>query len=271
MLVTCCIVSSANLAAPAFGAGPIVDTGGFEAPGYALGPLQGQNSWITVGGNSGTATVESTVSLAPGSQALQVNRGASSDDYWFVHVLGYPTQRFVTIDWDMLVNHANSGAFGPFFGVRSFDDHGIPSPGVLGTLGVDATTGDVLTESSNGLSETGQLASFGQWHHFRLQLDFAAKTYQAYFENSQVASMQFPDLALGVNDFTDADISAIAAGGDQNSMAATGTAFFDNFRVTDGVVPEPTALQLLVSGVFTLLACYLRNASRINGPQLLEC
>ena len=70
-----------------------------------------------------------------------------------MHVLGYPTYCYVTVDWDMMVSQSFTNAFGPFFGIRSFDDHGLPGPGVLGTLGVDATTGDVLYETGSQFAE----------------------------------------------------------------------------------------------------------------------
>jgi hypothetical protein len=224
--------------APTFAASTIIDTDGFESPSYSLGALQGQHSWVTGGMHSSTATVESTVAAPSSSQAVQVDRGANSDDYWYIHELGFPTQRFVTVDWDMRVSPANTGAFGPFFGIRSFDDHGLASPGVLGSLGVDATTGDILFETATQFAETGTLATFNEWHHFRLVLDFTLLNYQAFFDDTPLITTPFAGLARGVNDFTDADISAVAAGGDVVSQAATGTAYFDNFLVRDGLVGD---------------------------------
>ena len=69
------LLAFVSLVSRAGGAGPIVDSGGFESPGYVLGPLQGQKSWVTVGGQAGTATVESSVAFPGTAQAVQVNRG----------------------------------------------------------------------------------------------------------------------------------------------------------------------------------------------------
>jgi hypothetical protein len=43
------------------------------------------------------------------------------------------------------------------------------------------------------------------------------------------------DGSLGLNHFTDADIAALAIDGNAASTAIEGTAYFDNFRVLDGV------------------------------------
>jgi hypothetical protein len=219
-------------------AGVIVDSAGFESPTYSVGALQTQNGWVTVGGHAGTATVQSTTPGPSSARSLEVDRGPNSDDYWFVPKLGYPTQRYVTIDWDMLVKPSSSGSFGPFFGIRSFDSHGLASPGVLGTLGVDATTGDVLYETGTQFTETGTHASFNTWHHYRLVLDFTSMNYQGFLDGGHLITTAFADLALGVNDFTDADIATVAAGGDSLSQLATGTSFFDNFVIRDGLLGD---------------------------------
>ena len=90
-----------------------------------------------------------------GSQAVLVTRAANSDQRWAVpDQVGFPTQRFVTVDWDMRVSQpSNLTAFGPFFGVDSYDDLG--TFGQLGSFGVDATTGELLYQ----LQDTGELVA----------------------------------------------------------------------------------------------------------------
>src|SRR3954463_12537499 len=103
-------------------AGTVFSTG-FESP-YVLGPLQGQPSgspaWVTAGSGTSTASVENTV-VNSGTQAVQVVKAgaANSDRRWAVPVSGYPTQRYVLVDWDMRVSPSSiltgSGTgFGPF-------------------------------------------------------------------------------------------------------------------------------------------------------------
>src|SRR4051812_17421163 len=144
--------------------GTIFSTG-FEAP-YVLGPLQGQPSgspaWVTAGSGTSTATIENTI-VNSGTQAVQVVKAgaANSDRRWAVPVSGYPTQRYVLVDWDMRVSQPSIlTGFGPFFGMETYD--ATIAPAVLGTLGVDATTGDVLyqAQGTGALTETGTVVNF---------------------------------------------------------------------------------------------------------------
>jgi hypothetical protein len=214
-------------------AGTIISTG-FESP-YSPGPLEGQFGWVAAGSGSSSATVQNSVRHS-GTQAVQVVRSANSDRRWAVLHSGLPTRSLVAIDWDMLVSQTpNSSSFGPFFGMEAYDDSGA-TLGLIGSLGVDATTGDVLYQIQDTavLTETGENVVFNQWHHFRLLLDFSTDTYRAYFDGDLVATTGFADRHLNLNDFTDADISAIAAAGDPAGLAAASSAVFDNLVIRDG-------------------------------------
>jgi hypothetical protein len=214
-------------------AGTIISTG-FESP-YSLGPLEGQFNWVAAGPGNSTATVQNTVKHS-GTQAVQVVRSANSDRRWAVRHSGLPTRSLVAIDWDMLVSQTpNSTSFGPFFGIEAYDDVGQPIS-LLGSLGVDATTGDVLYQAQDTgiLTEANRFVVFNQWHHYRLLLDFATDTYRAYFDGALVASQGFVDRFRNLNDFTDADISAISATGDPAGNALASSAVFDNLVIRDG-------------------------------------
>jgi hypothetical protein len=159
-----------------------------------------------------------------------------------VPVEGAPVQRFVTVDWDMRVSPTNSSAgFGPFFGVEAYDaanaDNGIR---LLGALGVDANTGDVLyqLQDSGELAEAGTVVEFDQWHHYQLVLDFATDSYQGFLNGALVATTGFVDRGFNVNDFTDADITAIGASSDVVSQGLSSSAVFDNFVVREGLGQE---------------------------------
>jgi hypothetical protein len=130
------------------------------------------------------------------------------------------------------------GGFGPFMGVDTYDAD--IAPYVLGALGVDASTGDVLYQfqDSGVLTETGTVASFNQWYHYRVVLDFASDTYRGYVNGSQVASTGFVDRGFGLNNFTDADIATFAAAADAISQSSSATAVFDNFVVRDGILGD---------------------------------
>lgn len=222
------------------GANDIVDTNGFET-GFVLGSLQGQQDWVTVGNGGGTATIQGSVTQS-GSRAVRVDRGANSDDYWAVQVgnMSLPTNRYILIDWDMNVPATGAAsATGPFFGVTTFDD--TTSVKALGSLGVDATTGDILyQEQTTGgvLTETGMMVNPGQWYHFQIRLDFFLNEYQVFldFSSTPLATSGFVDGPTDV--FTDADITAITAALDGDSQIQMGTAYFDNFLVRNVDQPD---------------------------------
>jgi hypothetical protein len=217
----------------------LLNTAGFES--YALTGLAGQNSWLT-SGTGGSANVQQTVVL-DGSNAVRVDRAASAgaDRRWYVPVNDAPNHRFVIVDWDMRAEQTVSAAFGPFLGIEAYDYLGdilFVDKGILGSLGIDASTGDVLYQVPGGtLAETGQLASFGAWHHYRIVIDFMSNQYHTFFDSNLLTSSAFVD-GSGLNDFTDADIAALAAQADPTSQALPGTAYFDNFRVRDGLAGD---------------------------------
>jgi hypothetical protein len=230
---TLCVFLIGAAVRTASAAGTIISTG-FESP-YEVGPLQGQFGWVSAGSGTSSATVQNSIKLS-GAQAVQVVRAANSDVRWASQVAGYPTQSLVIIDWDMSVSQTpNSTSFGPFFGIEAYDDTGQPL-GLLGSLGVDASTGDVLyqAQDSGVFTETNQNVVFNQFHHYRLMLDFSTDTYRSYLDGNLVASTGFVDRSFNLNDFTDADISAIAAAGDAASRALASSAVFDNLVVRDG-------------------------------------
>jgi hypothetical protein len=221
-------------AAVASAAGTIISTG-FES-GYNSGPLQGQAGWVSAPATGATtATVQNSVKHS-GNKAVQVVRAPNSDRRWAVQLSGFPTQPLIAIDWDMLVSQTpNSTSFGPFFGIEAYDDDG-QEIGLLGSLGVDATTGDVLYQIQDTafFEEANKNVVFNQWHHFRLLLDFSVDEYFAYVDGELVASTGFADRGLNLDDFTDADIAATAATGDPAGLALASSAVFDNLVIRDG-------------------------------------
>jgi len=248
-------------------AGMIENSQGFEAPAYSLGALQGSNGWVQIG-SGGTATVESTEKFS-GSQAVQVNRAANSDARWLVPVSGYPElpNKIIQISWDMKVLQNPSsaaGAYGPFFGVEAYDGPK-GSPALLfGSLGVDAKTLEVLYQEE----VTGYLVPVPagtkvntDWNHFSISLDFTSHQYSAYLNGSltPLVTTGFVD-GSSLNSFTDADISALAAGYDPVSQAFTGTAYYDNFQVQQ--VPEPGSLAMCMVGFVMVVGLAWRRRSR---------
>ena len=263
----------------------VVNAMGFELPFSTVflgtGQLEGQvnpagegqilppGQWQRTPGGTSTAVVQSAV-FAPGggTQAVRVDRAANNDVRWGVQVdhLGYPdypnpfppepAQPCICINWDMRVEQTvgPDGTFGPFFGVEAYDDaSGI---GLLGSLGVDATTGDVLAQDptlGGALVETGSVVNFGDWNHFQIKLDYSTDQYTIYRNFASLGTFGFVDGA-GLDQFSDADISALGAAGDPGSQALTGTAYYDNFLVREGACPIPEPDALMLAGIALAMA-----------------
>jgi hypothetical protein len=264
----------------------IVNAGGFELPFTTVfggtGQLEGQinppgegqvispGQWLrTQGGGSSSAVVQSTV-FAPGggTQAVRVDRGANSDSRWAVPVnaLGYPdypnpfppepAQPLICISWDMRVEQSPIpvDGFAPLFGVEAYDDDGNPVA-LMASLLVDSGTGDVLYQAQDTgfLTETGSAVAFGAWNRFHIELDYSTHLYELRLNNTSLGTFGFVDqnnVVGGLNQFSDADIAALAGGGDPASLAATGTAYFDNYLVREGMcIPEPAAAVLAAMGI----------------------
>lgn len=256
---------------------------GFTTTFLGTGQLEGQinppgsgqvippGQWLrSPSGGGSTAVVQSTVfHPGGGTQAVRVDRAADSDTRWAVPVnhLGYPdypnpfppepAQPCLCISWDMRVEQTigPDGTFGPFFGVEAYDDDSV-RVGLLGSLGVDATTGDVLYQApgTGVFTETGSGVSFGDWNLFQIKLDYSTKEYTVFLGFQNLGSFEFVDESNtpgGLNRFTDADIATLAAAGDAASRALTGTAYFDNFWAREGdcPIPEPNTMLMLALGL----------------------
>jgi hypothetical protein len=218
-------------------AGTVLATS-FEPP-YPLGALENVPGWVSAPSSGASSAIVQNTVAHTGSQAVLVTRSANSDRRWAVPQVNLPSQRFIAVDWDMRVSPSSaSGGFGPFLGVETYDaNNGI---NVLGSLGVDASTRDVLyqIQDTAELTESGFEVAYNEWYHYRILLDFQTDSYRAYVNDNLVATTGFADRGFGLNDFTDADISAIAAGFDEISQGLSASAVIDNFVIRDGLVGD---------------------------------
>ena len=260
----CCRASAATT---------LFDSNGFEPPAYTTGSftgstyngqLEGQPNSIPVfqqsGPNANKATVVTNTVGGTALQVVRLDRTSSPDTRWGVPLSGYPlsTNDQIIISWDMRVEHSTDqgGTFGPYFGIEAY-----ASPGggntLLGSLGVDATTGDVLYQAAGtgDLTETGSFAAFGVWYPYSIVLDYSTHQYKTFFNNIQLGGpIGFVDGAF--NTFSDADLSGLQAAA--NSASIPGIAYYDNYRITE--VPEP--MSAMLAGIGVLLLWGVRRSSR---------
>jgi hypothetical protein len=261
------IAAALAFAAPMASAAVVYDSAGFEAPKFTAGAnLQGQDvaagPWLKDPG-TGSATI-STVNAFSGTQAVVVTRAptATGDTRWSVIKPLTPVAgaNILDIDVDLRVQQATFGGlppnntdFGPAFGIEAYD-----TSKLIGSVTVDATTGDVLyQETVTGLLlETGTVVSRGAYHHLKLRLDFTSGKYQVYADNALLRTESFVD--SGIAGFTDAPISTFAV---TSTAAATSTAYFDNYTIN--TIPEPTGAALVGLAVAGLAGRRRRQVTRV--------
>lgn len=236
--VLCCVPPSTHAAV-------VYDSQGFEAPSYTQTDLAGQpggagEPWQHLffpGGGASTAVVQADV-VKSGSHAVQVDKAAGDDSRWAVNLTGdqipSASDRLVVVQWDMRIKDvAPTAGLGPFLGVEVYDGAGAQGIGLAGSVGIDSQTLEVLYQRAGTgyFHPSGAEAAFGAWHSFKLVMDYTRKVYQAFFDGQEIVQEGFVD--NWVDEFTDADLSALAAGGDLGSMNALGTAYYDNFLIQE--------------------------------------
>jgi hypothetical protein len=144
--------------------------------------------------------------------------------------------------------------FGPFMGVEAYAQPGGGTT-LLGSLGIDATTGEVLYQATGTgfFIAPGPTVAFGKWNSFEILLDYATKTYSTFLNNTLlVGGIGFVDGPFST--FSDADISGVTAAAGSEGVA--GTAYYDNVLITENVVPEPTSVAVWVLIGAVVLASY---------------
>ncbi len=132
----------------------------------------------------------------------------------------------------MLVESTNaSSAFGPYFGVQVFDDSSGPI-NQIGGFGLDATTGELISQDGTGQLIFGETVELDTWHRFRIELDFGSQSYRGFIGEEVVVQEAFQSPA---SRFSDADIIARSSDPGSASRNLAGVAYFDNFIVRDGL------------------------------------
>ena len=233
----------------------VIGSDGFEAPLVTTtfggdGSLRGQATRINGGADLGRwqATIGTTSNVVvqdsivnTGSQAVRFDRAANSADRLGVVVADpvSPVVNIVTAEWSMYVETPTSppppGAFGPVFGFEMIDDSS-GFPRTLGFLGVDQATREVLFQAQDtgfyATPATGDVVSYDTWNDFKIELDFSADEYSIHVNGVELAVTGFVDRGVGLDAFTNGNITALPGAADSVSSGLPGTAYFDDVIVT---------------------------------------
>lgn len=212
----------------------IVYQTGFEPPTFTPGPLNGQNSWITVGAG-GTTTVENGFALT-GTQAVQITPLGVAAVTGTARIANMNlTGQVVTFDIDAYL----SADMGPSFWTAIDSQYA----GGASVADFNIAKNGELQISAGVIHPTGVFVTRNAWNHYRLVEDLANNTISAFYNGNPVltnAAFTVPDQTLYLSAF-------YAQGG------GTDVGFFDNHSVTSqfAAVPEPgTALfGLALAGV----------------------
>jgi hypothetical protein len=218
----------------------VYDSAGFEAPRFNLGELEGQDAangpWFSDAVTS-TGVVTNTVA-SDGSQSVRLDRAPNDDSRWLISkpIVGLRDLLVIEADIRTAFSDVSENAYGPIFAIEAYDAFNNVGTEIklAGMVGMDAATGELLyqEEGTGYLAPTGDILDADTWYNLRLELDYGTDTYSIFLDGVRKATVGFVD--PGIDDFTDADLSAIAGAGDAESLAATGTGWFDNFSIKVG-------------------------------------
>ena len=236
------LVGSAALLALAGSASAqtIYDSAGFESPRFNLGTLEGQDPvngpWVSDAVTS-TGVVTNAVARS-GSQSVRLDRAPNDDSRWLIAkpIVGLRDLLVIEADLRTAFSDVSENAYGPIFALEAYDAFNNVGSDIklAGMVGMDAATGELLyqDEGTGFLTATGDILDADTWYNLRLELDYSTDTYSIFLNGVRKATVGFVD--SGIDDFTDADLAALAGAGDAESRAATGTGWFDNFSIKVG-------------------------------------
>jgi hypothetical protein len=245
----------------------LYDSGGFDdssrfVPGFSV---IGQDDGAWGGGSRGSTSVVQTGTTAGGSsQALEVTREAYDVGRWFVtgdytDVASKP-KPVVEISWDMKVSDPDplkdeDSSRGPFFGIETWqspwtnDDRSA-------IAGIDAETGDLIAGGA-----VGEQVALGEWHSYKLSLDYRTDQFSLFVDGQQRGPAQ-NFLNSGIDDFSSADIVTWSASDNNASLAAEGTAYYDNYKLTAVPTPSASVAGMALFGFSAIGGLYRRRRTQ---------
>ena len=220
------------------------DSGGFESPvflleqsldGQDLAPPVGNGPWLQDNGIS-TAIV-TAVNAIDGTKSVKITRnaGATGNTRWGVlkSVVPLAPDNLVDIRFDMQVVQ-KTNEYGPLFGIEAYGTV-LGTPKLIGSLLQDASTGELVYQKagSGAFAGTGVYPDLKRHQHYRLSLNFTAKTYSLHVNDQLVKTEGF--VTPAVTNFSDAPLVTLAAG----SATETGIAYVDNYRIESNTSKLP--------------------------------
>ena len=213
----------------------VYDSGGFETfiptqnlDGQDPAPPIGNGPW---GQDNGTSTAQvTTVNPIEGNQSVKIASagGSTGDTRWGVVKSVTPggLNNVVNIYFDMRVVR-ETNEFGPLFGIEAYDASA-GAPKLIGSLLLDASTEQILCHAAN----TGAFVGSGTYldvivhHHYRLAINFTAKTCSLFADGDLVHTEGFVN--TNATQFTDGPLATLALDTTNTNSAI---AYFDNYRI----------------------------------------
>ena len=249
------ILASASISS----ANTIIYQTGFEAPGYTVGNLIGQNNWQQFDADLPFAnvTVQDGVvrPITGGLQAVKFQAmGPSADPYadftnvWSsdsavssAHIANEP---IVWIQWDMMREALSSGSgasattSGGSWGIDVYDTN---ANNLALTISVyDDMIGPGISGTDDSLAQVflSEASERGTWDTYAIEIDYTSRSYTVFINGNLVGSPLTLNAAAD-NGIGDVDFLSWTRG--------TDSAYFDNLLITTNAVPEPASLGLIGS------------------------
>lgn len=238
--VASCVVlaAAAGASAQTF----LYNSNGFEAPGFTVGALAGQQGFISDNpAASAAGNVQNTFANG-GSQAVRLDGGIGTN--WFYPALNYTPNagEIISVRADIARTlGANTSSFGFLLDIYGNNGARIARAGL-------GTSGGAVRALVTTLNTAGAAANFlanstvygqNQWVNFDIQLNFTTRTFDLIIDGV-TAGTNLPMTNNAATGLADADLQVSTAAG------ATDAGFFDNYSVS--VIPTPSSAALLGLG-----------------------
>jgi len=249
-------IGAASLVVFSASAATLFDSGGFEAPAYTLGNLQGQNGFQFFG--SATAMVVQNSVVSSGSQAVQLSGGTTTWDWPSLeYTPGAAEIIRVSFDvrWGSFTANNNFGYFIDVYSTTAEGGNRVARTGLVRT-GTATAPGNVQGLVTIGGATPGSYLVDGPlsnntWYKFIMDMDFASDTFSVSINGTPVATaLPFVTASTGIGD-ADLQISSVAG--------STDSGFIDNYKVEALVVPEPGVFAISALGGLALVGLRRRR------------